>query len=747
MAIGTYGENYRYRLEHTPSGILTVTDPVGYDNTEEEFARNKTHHGIVTNFSTNLKFIGNALEFISDIKNVYGLNETILLHKDVPDQNNSGQWINLYSSTLDLTTVSIENGELSIKINSGGFEEILKSRESEKLEIESTQAIDGQAMEPLVLDQVTLNGRRIFLKTKWERNEINNVAATAIQSNAGNTRNQTCGIPINIISQSHELAQNTIAQSQSSENVGTSGMMLFLLSDRTRTLTIDADLDLSMFVQQYENVEWAFFKICLTTYKDGTEFNLKNRIDFYDLANDHEWFGEAANFPANQFSKDTAFRYFNTVTLLEGESLALEVYLKADFYVDNNAGIRIFTTFNKADVVLEEDSVFPSTVTKTILLHDLGERLSNMIFGVSGRFKSEILGRTDLGYDQDGKYAYVGSYCGHWLRNFNLGDELYKNYSTSFKDFSDALRAVLNISIGIETRGFDEFIVAEPLTYFYNPNVVIVLPNQITNVKRTVLTEHIYSGVTIGYDKGGEYEEIMGLDEPNGRSNFITNFTGVNNTYDQLSPYRADVYGEEIQRRIQKENHPTEDASADKDIFLKDMILDSDAELGDYLRERVWQDDYIEAPQGIFSPDTAKNLRLSPATNLRRHFWILATALYKYPSKYFSFGSSTANSGMVTKPDASTIIGEKGSFTNNLLGDPLFEAEEIEFDHIVSNELLSQIKGSTTFNGQDVPNYYCKVQFTNEDGDTEYGYINSIKPGGPGKWKLIKATSVTVNQA
>ena len=37
-----------------------------------------------------------------------------------------------------------------------------------------------------------------------------------------------------------------------------------------------------------------------------------------------------------------------------------------------------------------------------------------------------------------------------------------------------------------------------------------------------IFTEYYYSSLEFGSEKGGTYEEAMGLDEPNGKSNFTT---------------------------------------------------------------------------------------------------------------------------------------------------------------------------------------------------------------------------------
>jgi hypothetical protein len=56
--------------------------------------------------------------------------------------------------------------QVSVKFNSGGLEQLLKSRESEKVEVDRLTTIDGKAIPELPTIDVELEGRRIFLKSK-----------------------------------------------------------------------------------------------------------------------------------------------------------------------------------------------------------------------------------------------------------------------------------------------------------------------------------------------------------------------------------------------------------------------------------------------------------------------------------------------------------------------------------------------------------------------------------------------------
>src|SRR5690606_33482514 len=107
-----------------------------------------------------------------------------------------------------------------------------------------------------------------------------------------------------------------------------------------------------------------------------------------------------------------------------------------------------------AEMNVEEDSHFRATNSKMILAHELGDRLAKIITNKEKAFYSEILGRTDIGYPNDGKAALTGFAHGMWIRGFDripITDEnKYKPFKTSLKDYMQSLSAIWNIGMGIE---------------------------------------------------------------------------------------------------------------------------------------------------------------------------------------------------------------------------------------------------------------------------------------------------------
>jgi len=73
---------------------------------------------------------------------------------------------------------------------------------------------------------------------------------------------------------------------------------------------------------------------------------------------------------------------------------------------------------------------------------------------------------------------------------------------------------------------------------------------------------------------------------------------------------------------------------------------------------------------------------------------------------------------------------------------------EVEFEHPVDEDLIDLVFGTTKtlVNGsyEDVPNFYFKFEWINEDDEIERGYLLNLKPKGKGKWKMISANENTL---
>jgi hypothetical protein len=719
---------YEIYCEQSQQTIELSIDPIGWDNDDKEFARNEDYDGIITKFSNNLKFVGDSADFIKFQRTLYGIQCKLKLTK-YEKHPKTRKWVKTYWGYLAMKTYSFEDNQVSIKFNSGGLEEIIKSRETEDVEIDRLDTLDSKTIEPLQENEVALDGRKIFLKSKWEANNTFNPLRVRVYSADGNTRYTSSGFPLSLTSRSHEQAQSTIPTMGGPANVGNNGRMILAVFDRSRTIRVyGRNLSFKPIIYP-KNLGWAMLKISICVYENGIDYNLKQRYDIFHAGHQSTSIPNVFSISGQTFS----LNFDQTIDVSEGDSISLEIHIGSDTGPSDDFVVDFFEGFS-GDVYAEEESYFPPSKSKFVFVHDVLKRLTQLYTSKQNAFYSEYFGRTDG--------AFVGLSHGFWIRGFDklpLSTEdfpnLFKPMTTNLKEAIESCKAVFNIGMGIEEYQNQERIRIEDKTYFYNRNVTIKLPNQVKNVKRYEAEQKYYSSIEIGYEAGGNYEEAQGLDEPNGTSNFITNITAVKETYSALSKYRADSYGKEFARRKQASSDDTLDTQYDDEIWF----LDLKKGLTEVYEQRKWQDDFEQIPTGVFAPETADNLRLSPVNNLLRHSWVISSGLTKYPTDYLKYGSSTANSKLTTKLIGGIERAENGDILNAELTRPRFVNEWIEFEHICDFEVMQKVQGTTIINGKEIKNFYGLVEFLNEDNVWEKGFLFNLKPNDKGKWKLLKA--------
>ena len=743
-----YFDRVRYILQNDNLGSLIIEEPTGWNNDEKELSRHKDYHGVFPKFSNNLKFYGNAYEYLKTIYDVYGINAQVRLVKDEKHPK-TDEWTRSYFGYLDMSTRQIEDNKISFKFNSGGLEAELKSRESEAVEITRNTTLDGFPLTDLPINQIELDGRRIFLKSFWETDISNNDLSLTVYSDDGNTRSESIGYPFKLINKSHDEAHSVIPMAVGSKNKGSAGMMMLATFDRTRTIRFKGEnIKFRPKITEHD-YQWAYFKVSLVVYENGVDFDVKERRTIFWA--DTNTSNPNVNVSLNQFERKLSFpstswvnvgntfeaNFDETITVGPGECVAFEILIEADLkdFATSRARYYVNVSEMTGTITAEEDSFFEKSISKCVLPHEVAERLIE-IYTNKKVLKSDILGRTDIGYTADGKSSLIGLSHGFWIRGFDNLDEVFRPLTTSLKEFMESFSATHNLGLGIENDGFKEFVRIEDLSYFYNKNTTIKLPYKVKKVKRSDAVDYFYSSVEIGYEKGGDYEEAFGLVEYNGISKFATVIKVLRNAYSKICKYRADTYGAEFARRKPKLTHGTEDTRYDTDVFKFDMKRDS---LSNVFKLRKWQDDFEQAPSGTFSPDTAYNLRLSPFNCMLRHGWSIASGLTKYLSDYVRYTSSTANSSLSTKLIGGNQYAENGNIINSELGRPRFVPEFIEFEHEVDFEINQLLMGHTTILGKKIPNIYGSIEFINENGEKEKGFLINLKPNKQGQWKLLKA--------
>jgi len=276
-----YSDRVRYFLSSRTFGTIKIDEPIGWDEDEKELIRNEDKDGIFRNLSNSLKFTKDAKEFIEIVRLTDGINAELILTKETKNDQ-TDEWENSYTGYLDLSTREVQDNQLSLKFNSGGLDSILKVRESDDVEIDRTDTIDGKTIDPLKTVNIELAGRRIFLESTWKAAPMtyykNILAKTA--ATTGGTRTTTNSLPFDITKKSQEEATETFDGADGNFENGQGTMMLLTNVDRKREFKVNID-NLIFICYAIENspVDWAHINVSLTKYSNGGNVNRQQKVD------------------------------------------------------------------------------------------------------------------------------------------------------------------------------------------------------------------------------------------------------------------------------------------------------------------------------------------------------------------------------------------------------------------------------------------------------------------------------------
>jgi len=752
-----YSDSIRYVLQSEVSNSLLLTkEPDGFMNDDLEISRDKKWHGVFNQITNSLTFYGDAKDYIRLAFEIKGHNANLYLikytlQKDVKGTaaygTNDIKWGIEYMGLADWDTLEESNYGLKIKFQSDALKKTLDSHNGDTFELERDDDIDGNAIDDLYIDKVSIQGRSIVTKGEQKLNDNND---SPIYKGVKN-----CVIPTQYISEGAErfvtIDGETNAEVEiSNDYSGMSASNLFYVNDTdTQALDTDVHVEIDMSVKIIL-AGGSTVKLKLSQVKwDGAKYVLVREYELADLSD-----GSTKNVKAN-----IDFTYENSERQLEWND-GLVLWLdRVTFSFDQ---MEVFC-FKENIIVTEKPFFEPSINLDFIFLNSALGRLLQIITGKKKKFYSKMFGRNDDDAEQRGEYTYaetsrygeIGLISGLWARAFDRDSERYKSIKLSLGKTLDSLRAVFNIGVSIETVGNEERLRVEDLKYYYQNETVVKLPLQVSNIKRKIDSKLYFSGVEVGYDKGGDYENEIGLDEPNTRTEFVTPLRKTKNKLNKISSIRSDEYGMEILRRKPQAYYPEEDINGDEDNWFLD-VKRTPVSTGSTRTQRDWDDDrLVVPPTGILEPLSYRAFLFTPKRMLLRHGWILRAGMeqkthvtdesrskIKYISSKNNTNLAMQFEGVDGLPNEELIV-ESDDVRVGDLERARFLPEIITFEHPIDDDLMAQILDTTTkeYQGsnEEIPNVYFKFEWVNEEGNTERGYLLSLKPNKAGVFTMQKA--------
>jgi hypothetical protein len=723
-------------------GGLIIQEPDGWSNDIPSFKRDKSSRGILSKTEIDLEFYGDGADWLSTVANSFGIQETVLLIKSEKDVYSINEkWRVRYIQEIDMGTYvrDKKTGKVTVKATEGGLYDKIKKRKSKKYDLVNTESADGDDIGAIKTYPFQPQPRDIFLQSfiNVERPQLNyrvnsenyKVSTSDSQRTIPLIDGYTSDTMVQKPSNS-DPSVNTQKPHDQQRNIGTIqpvGDQFIFLAERAKTIRVKINLKFRLDKYDENNT------------RDDGDFKKKIRIEFRksqpdDLGNiilveRDELLTLTEPFTIGALQTVT---YDQALDLEEGDSFSC-VFSTAGTGNGSKMRFDCYFTVEQSEITIEDSTPFRITTGKCMKPFDLFERLVAKITGKNGLFKSTVFGA-------GGEYEHMVVDNGFWARGFpNIfteadGEERTIQFNSSWKDAFESYNYLEPLCWFTEISGKQEVVRIEKATHTMKNFIGVRIPS-VDKVEEKTTKQNFFSGIKIGHKKSLEYEEINGLDEPNGLSEYGTPISKNDTIYMAESMFRFDSVGYELVRRRQYTQYPKEDTPRDKDIFMHDAKY-----INGIYYHNLWTDKFDSAPTGIFSPDTAWNLWLSPMNRLfYGHGYSIKRGLYHFPTKSIRFDSSNSNQNLKTIFNGLTLH-EGGSVLVDDLEKPRIEPMEVEVTFHMTQAIEDQIRSTTRVLINDVyeeiPNYFGLFEYI-EGGNLKYGRLVKLDASDEGKLTLI----------
>lgn len=704
---------------------LLVENIIGWNEYGLDCARNLNYHGTLTQVTKTLGFTKEAKEYIEREFEEFGvLSKMSLIVERLVSEDGNLKWIQDYPVYADFYKKEIQDDVLTISFNSNNLMNKIESYEDEDFELERTQDVNNNEIQEFEKNEVVLEGRNIQeIGVSVQSDDYGEEEQDRSSENYSHWNPLT-----KIISNGPVYHSSVDVESDSSLTAS----RMFWVGDKTfqettdeslrfkfGQLTVQVEIDAifkrveNLTVSEAKNDERSYIRVRNHTNQiDSTGYWITNQNVGVTIK---QLYDDVDENPTHLQIKRSFSNLGNIGNIEHYTGLSLE-FPRAYSVIFNTLRIKVFFVPYRT----------PPTNAKFQFLHNTIDRILHIISGKKDILFSNILGKTEQGYNEDGELSLIGTVSGLQSRAFSEDSEYYTSPKISLKDVLQSISNTFNLGYGTELIKNKERLIVEDIRYFYRQEVLSRFPKQITNVKRTIDESSYYSGLEFGFEKGGDYENDMGLDEPNIKSAFTTPLNNTSNKFKKLSKIRADEYGLEVLRRKPESTHPIESLSGDEDHWYLDLKRDENDNTK--FVQKSWSDRLSEAPTGIFDPGSFRSMFFTPFTTMRRFSNIFNSGIYLYKEKFVNFANSSSNQNLrMNFIDEENFYKENEDIQISQLKRPIFKNEKITFTHPYSEELRRMLFGKTkvVVNGveREVPNFYFKFEWLNEKGNIERGYF------------------------
>ncbi|RSK50125.1 hypothetical protein [Hymenobacter rigui] len=686
-------------------------DPIGWEDMGVQLHRDSKYHGMTTEYTVELGFVKEGRAYLAQLLDVAGVEASASLLVEVYDSN-TFYWETYYQGPLDLSNATQTATEFRCTAEKTGFTIKFLNRLDTTVDLLGRESVSGNALPAFAPTTVELHSKAIS-----QRYEVVTPAdpppAFPDYVTDGESRFKSMYFGFGPAAVD-EFGVQEVGGGTVTMPTGNSNPEVPVYTTKERGLfSIDFTI-LCLLRIQRQNGRGDFDKA------DGK---------VYFRINDEppvELFSFQDSGIAGEYRKQLTAAYRLTRNLNIGD----RIYLYGRLHVYDISGPAIgpynFTVLLEMQAgsyfKMSADTQTDPTPAAGLLVYEALDRLAQALTDQPVALRSAFYGRTDTrpAYPADGPGSLTMVTGGFQVRGFPL---LLKSVYATWKDLFDSLHAAHWLGYGTERLpDGTEVVRVEQASYFYADEVVLTLAAPVqdylpdtagtltSNLLLKEQPDRTYITAKAGWQKW-QTQSLNGLDEFNATREWALPLVQPDATYDAVGGYITAGFYLESTRRQRYDATATTDDRADNENFLICLLR---APLGGFQTER---NQLFAEVSGLYSPDTAYNLRLSPARMLWRHGPALAAGLRFQQGRRLRFSFGEGNNALSTRLPGETAVVEGADIPVAELGAPLWRAQSWEFTAPCTRTQAAAV----------LANPRGRIRFQDERGQWQEGWIMDFK--------------------
>jgi hypothetical protein len=647
--------------------IRLQTAPDGWNEPRVSIARSVEYFGLFRTFSTSLRFVKDGFDYVQDVYEKKGTEHEIKIGIYEYSPLPTDKYLLFFDGVIDLSTYHNDQGiYIEVDINESSFARKIKSREDINVNLSSVESIEGITLPANDEITVNLHQRELLSIGGYVLNELSaTVESFHVITDGVGWDGLT--VPISLTTDNNDI--DNLSSSDSPYINALAGAFWNPAGQESiTTFTGDVTgLISDLAVPHDVNISFRF-----RVYVDNT----MAVIDYDSAISGASYF-----MPSGTVDMAFSFSIDKTLSSITEDNVICLIAVSSDG--PTYKGFQI--EFTQTDMTVAQNLQWKdATPSQAFLMHEVGERIAQVITDKITPFKADIFGRTDIGYSENGEASLQAVLSAEQIR------QIPGKYPTiSLKEWFRSMNAQRNLGLGIE---FDEvnqpYLRVEKKEHFFNGNVIGAI-HSVSKLTKDVAREWIYNSAKVGYDKSAT-EEYNGREEYNNKFDWATYIKTIKNELDLVSTIRTDGYGIEKMRRLSYETNPTEDSKEDNDNFTV-IVLEDGVDASGNTKYRSAKDEGYDVVENIFSPETAYNLDLTPGRMLRRNGQVIRAGIEKYLDQSIKFQFAEQKESLQSQKTGGELIDENADIDPKTLDDPLWIAEIYRCEFIFTRELFVSI--------------------------------------------------------